>query len=72
MHGAHGVVAVANRQRDPFVPRDGAECFRTGIIAKFDFQRGRHVRCHLAERVGWRANVDRLPVAVEHEHDGLV
>ena len=29
-HGAHGVVPVANRQRDPFVPRDGAECFRTG------------------------------------------
>jgi len=26
----------------------------------------------LAERIGGRANVDRLPVAVEHEHDGPV
>src|ERR1035438_2867513 len=37
--GAHGVVAGANRQRDPFVPHDGAECFRTGTIAKFDVER---------------------------------
>ena len=40
-----------------------------GIFAKLDFfERGRDVRGHLAERVRKRrANVDRLPVAIEHE-----
>ena len=70
-HGVHGVVAVANRQRDPLVPSDGTECFRTGIFA-FDFERGGDVRRHLAERILRRANVDRLPVAVQHQHDCLV
>ena len=42
------------------------------MVLAFDVQRGGDVRGHLAERVRRRANVDRLPVAVEHEHDGLV
>jgi hypothetical protein len=36
MHGTHGVVAVANRQRDPVAPSDGAECFGAGTIPKLD------------------------------------
>ena len=65
--GAHGVVAFAHRQRDPLVPRDG-----TNVAFAFDVESGGHVRCHLAKRVLRRANVDRLPVAVEHQHDRLV
>jgi hypothetical protein len=42
--GAHGVVTGANRQRDPLVPSDGPECFRTGTIAKLDVERGGGVR----------------------------
>ena len=41
---------------------------RTATIAQLDVQRGRHIRCHLAEGVLWRANVDRLPIAVQHQH----
>ena len=64
---AYGMVAVANGQRDPLVPLHGAECFRTGTIAEIDVECGGGVRGHLAERAGWDADVDRLPVAVEHE-----
>ena len=49
-----------------------AQSLRTRIVAQLDVERGGDVRGHLAERVLRRANVDRLPVAVEHEHDGLV
>jgi hypothetical protein len=37
-------ITGANRQRDPLVPRDGAECFRTGLIAKFDVERRGYCR----------------------------
>src|SRR5215510_13985515 len=46
-----------------------AECIGLSFVVELDFEGGRHVRRHLAEGVGGRANVDRLPVAVEHEHD---
>src|SRR6185503_8763394 len=61
------VVAFANRQRDPLVPRDW-----TNVVLALDFERGRDVGCHLAESLLWRAHIDRLPVLVQDQHDGLV
>src|SRR4030095_6789812 len=61
--GAHGMVALAHRQRDPFVPLDGPDA-----ALAFDVECGGPVRRHLAERVLRRANVDRLTVAAEHPH----
>ena len=41
-------------------------------LTQINLQRGRNVGCHLAERFGGRADVDRLPVAVQHQHNCLV
>ena len=42
------------------------------MVLAFDLQAGRNIRGHLAKCILWRANVYRLPVAVEHEHNRLV
>ena len=42
------------------------------MVPAVNLQCCRDVRYHLAERFGRRANVDRLPVAVEHQHNCLV
>jgi hypothetical protein len=42
------------------------------MVLAFDVQAGGHVGRHLAESVLGRANVDRLPVAVQHQHNCLV
>ena len=65
--GAHGVVTGANWQLDPLAPSDG-----TDVAIALDVECRSYIRGHLAERIRRRANVNRLPVAVEHEHDGLV
>src|SRR5262245_30693224 len=54
-------------KRDPLVPSHG-----TDVAVVFDVERGGHVGGHLAERVLRCANVDRLPVAVEHQHNRFV
>jgi len=68
----YGIVAFAYRQRDPLLPGYRPKCLRTATVAQVDVKRGDSVRGHLAERVLRRANVDRLPVAVEHQHNRLV
>jgi len=62
----HRVVALAHRQGDPFVPFDWAECQHTATVVQLDIERDGGVRGHLAEGLRRRANVDRLPVTVEH------
>ena len=42
------------------------------VAFAFDVQSGGHVRGHLAKRILRRANVDRLRVAVQHQHNRLV
>lgn len=64
---AHGIVAFAHRQRDPLVPGDG-----TDVALALDVERRGYIRCHLAECVLRCANVDRLPIAVQHQHNRLV
>ena len=77
-HGTHGVVAVADGQRDPFVPGDWAELrsaefgVRSAVASSRNSSRGGDVGGHLAKGVLWRANVDRLPVAVQDQHNRLV
>ena len=67
LNGLDGVIARADRQRDPLIPSDWANVARA-----FDVQGRGRIRRHLAEGVGGRANVDRLPVAVEHQNDAFV
>ena len=59
--------AFPHLPRDPFLPGDGPD-----MVLAFDVQARGHVRSHLAERLLRRANVDRLPVAVQHQHNRLV
>ena len=42
------------------------------MFIALDVERGRDIRRHLAERVLRRTNVNRLPVAVKHQHNCLV
>ncbi len=58
---------IHSSHRDPLVPRHG-----TDVVLAVNLQGGRDVRCHLAKRVGGRANVNRLPVAIEHQHYRLI
>src|SRR5205807_6893509 len=56
-HGLHSLVLLANRQLNPFIPRQG-----TNLVFALDFESGRDTSGHLAKGFGWRANVDRLPI----------
>jgi hypothetical protein len=58
---------LTDGQRDPLVP-----FHRANEFIALDVERGRDVRRHLAERVLRRADVDRLPVAVQHQHNVLI
>ena len=62
-----GVILLADWQTNPFVPRH-----RANVLFALDFQASGHVGRHLAERLRWRAHVDGLPVAVEHQHGRFV
>ena len=61
--GLHRMVLRTDGQRDPLVPGYG-----TDVVFAFDVQSGRHVCRHHAKRLLRCADVDGLPVAVEHQH----
>ena len=66
---ADGVVARANGQRDPFRPRHRPD---VAVVGPADVQGRGGIRGELAEGIRRRANIDRLPVAIQHQYDGLV
>ena len=65
------IIALTHRQRDPLRPTHRPERFRAGAIT-LNVQRRRRVRCHLAERIRRRADIDRLPIPVQHQNNVLV
>lgn len=68
----YGIILRPDRQRNPFVPGHGTKVLCLAIIVQFDIERRRHIRGHLAKDFLRRTNIDRLPVAIEHQHGVLV
>ncbi len=66
-HGLHRVIGGADGQSDPFLPGHGPD-----VAFAFDLEGGGDIGGHLAKGIGRRANVDRLPVAIQHQHDRFV
>ena len=49
-----------------------AQVHRADVLFAFNFQRGGHVGCHLAKGILRRADVDRLPIAVQDQHGRFI
>ncbi len=67
MHGQHRIVALPHRQKQPFRPHGGAHA-----VALRDVQSRGCPGGHHAKSISRRFDVDRLPVAVKHQHRRLV
>ena len=65
-HGQHGAVLRPDREREPFLPRHGAD-----VVVGVDIERRGDGGGEHAESLRGRSHVDRLPVPVEHEDGGL-
>ena len=67
VHRPDELVLGPDGQLDPLVP-----FHRSDPVLALDFEPGRHFGGHHAEGFLWRADIDRLPVPVQNQHDGLV